>query len=233
MKFIVSNEFFEKVPHAYFGVVSVKNFDNKKEYDFIKQMLEESYSKAYEKFKDSNIKENSLITPYREAFSSLEINPNKFKCSIEALISRIAKGSPLPNINPIVDLGNALSIKYTLPVGVHDIDKFSSDIEIRKANENDRFIPFGSDQVESPDNGEIIYVSGNDVKTRRWTWRQGENSKVTEDARNFFIPIDGFTLNKDTVALLQDELVDILQNKLGLEVKNGFVDKDNNYFEFI
>ena len=56
---------------------------------------------------------------------------------------------------------------------------------------------------------------------------------VTEDAKNFFIPIDGFTLNKDTVALLQDELVDILQNKLGLEVKNGFVDKDNNYFEFI
>lgn len=232
MKFTVSDKFFEKVPNAYFGVIVVKNFDNQKEYPFITEMLKENYNKAYAHFSQINVKESPLIIPYREAFQALDMNPNKFKCSIEALISRIAKGNPLPNINPIVDLGNALSIKYTIPIGVHDIDHFSSDIEIRPANQNDIFIPFGCTESETPDEGEIIYVSGNDVKTRRWTWRQGENSKVTETAKNLFIPIDGFTENKDTVIALQNELMDILTHKLGLQVTKGFVDKEHNYFEF-
>lgn len=37
---------------------------------------------------------------------------------------RISKGNDIPHINSIVDLGNALSLKYELPVGVHDIDNF-------------------------------------------------------------------------------------------------------------
>lgn len=95
-------------------------------------------------------------------------------CSIEALITRIAKGNSIPSISPIVDLCNALSLKYILPIGAHDIDNFKGDIEIRRANENDIFVPFNSEEFEHPDLDEIIYVSGNEVKTRRWTWRQGE-----------------------------------------------------------
>lgn len=232
MKFIVSKTFFEKVPDAYFGVIIVKNFNNKMEYPFIKEMLKENSKKAFEKFKDINIKESSLITPYREAFLALGINPNKYKCSIEALITRIAKGNDLPNINPIVDLGNALSIKNILPVGIHDIDRFSGDIELKEATIHDEFIPFGSSEVEHPDEGEIVYISGNDIKTRRWTWRQGENSKITEEATNLFIPIDGFCINKDKVISLQNEFIDILENNFKLEIKKGFVDREHNIFEF-
>ncbi|WP_418889350.1 phenylalanine--tRNA ligase beta subunit-related protein [Porcincola intestinalis] len=47
----------------------------------------------------------------------MNINPNKYFCSIEALFTRIAKGKGVPHINPVVDLGNAISLKYTLPMG--------------------------------------------------------------------------------------------------------------------
>lgn len=39
MKFIVEKDFFEKVPNAYFGVVVVKGFDNKKNISFINDFL--------------------------------------------------------------------------------------------------------------------------------------------------------------------------------------------------
>lgn len=121
--------------------------------------------------------------------------------------------------------------KYILPVGVHDVDNFKGDLEIRGAVESDTFVPFESAEVEHPEVGEIVYVSSNEVKTRRWTWRQGEKSKVTEETSNIFVPIDGFSdVNKDEVIALQNELVEILKS-LGIDVVVDYVDKDKRSFE--
>lgn len=54
----------------------------------------------------------------------------------------ISKGNDISHINSIVDLGNNLSLKYELPVDVHDIDNFINvDIQIRESDRNDNFIP--------------------------------------------------------------------------------------------
>lgn len=231
MKFIVSEDFFNLVPDAVFGVVVVKGFDNSVNYDKINELFKNSLEEAQEKFLNVKIKEEAWIEPYREAFRSLGINPNKFMCSIEALMTRISKGYSIPSINPIVDLGNALSLKYHIPVGVHDISKFTNgEVMIRKATTDDVFVPFNSTEVEHADEREIVYASGNDIKTRRWTWRQGENSKVTENAKDFFIPIDGFVSNKEEVLKLQSDLVSVLHDELGLNVETGVVDKDHKEF---
>lgn len=232
MKFEVSKYFFDKVEDAVFGVVVVKNFNNKVSYDYISNMFNDSLKNSKEKFLNVKIKEEEWILPYREAFRKLNINPNKYMCSIEALMTRISKGNDIPHINSIVDLGNALSLKYELPIGVHDMDNFiDGDIQIRESDGSENFTPFGSSEIEHPEVGEIIYASGNEVKTRRWTWRQGEKSKVTEESKNFFIPIDGFTSNKDKILELQNELVKYLKENLNLEVYSGVVDKDNRIFE--
>ena len=231
MKFKVQDNFFEKIPNAVFGVVVVKNFDNTKNYDFINELFTKNLENSKEKFKDVKIKDEDWIHSYRDAFTKLGINPNKFMCSIEALMTRISKGKDIPSINPIVDLGNALSLKYELPLGVHDIDNFiDGNIEIRESTKDDVFVPFGSTEIEHLEEGEIIYASNKEVKTRRWTWRQGENSKITEKSTNLFIPFDGFTENIDKIKELQNELIDILKNKLNLEVAFGIVDKNNPEF---
>lgn len=232
MKFEVSKYFFDKVEDAVFGVVVVKNFNNKVSYDYISNMFNNSLKNSKEKFLNVKIKEEEWILPYRETFRKLNINPNKYMCSIEALMTRISKGNDIPHINSIVDLGNALSLKYELPIGVHDMDNLiDGDIQIRESDGSENFTPFGSSEAEHPEVGEIIYASGNEVKTRRWTWRQGEKSKVTEESKNFFIPIDGFTSNKDKIIELQNELVKYLKEDLNLEVYSGVVDKDNRIFE--
>ena len=61
------------------------------------------------------------IHSYQEAFRALSINPNKHLCSIESLFTRITKGKGMPHINPIVDLGNAVSLKHTLSMSAHDM----------------------------------------------------------------------------------------------------------------
>ena len=232
MKFIVSKDFFEKVDNAVFGVIIARGINNNEKHEFIDELLKTSIKDCQKYYKGKVIKESVPITYYRDAFRKLDINPNKYMCSIEALVTRTVKKGEIPNINSLVDLGNALSLKYNIPLGIHDIDKFRGNIEIREANGTEDFIPFDGEGVEHPDKGEIIYVSGNDVKTRRWTWRQGENSKITEDTANIFIPLDAFIENKEDMLKLQEEFVDILKNKLNAEVLVGLVDKNNNEYEF-
>ena len=90
----------------------------------------------------------------------MNINPNKYFCSIEALFTRIAKGKGVPHINPVVDLGNAISLKYTLPMGAHDLGKSSEDICIRLARPDDTFLAFGGEKDETPDLDEVVYAIG-------------------------------------------------------------------------
>ncbi len=232
MKFIVSEEFFSKVPNAVFGVVVAYGVDNHHKSEMIQNLLQEGIGKNKKFFEGKIVKESIPIIYYRDAFKALGINPNKYMCSIEALVTRVVKKGEVPSINSLVDLGNALSLKYNIPLGIHDIDKFQSNIMIRPARADDTFIPFGAMEIEHPEEGEIIYASGNEVKTRRWTWRQGENSKITEDTSNIFIPLDAFLENVEDMKTLQKELIDILQNKLHAKVSYGIIDKDNREFEF-
>ena len=70
-----------------------------------------------------------------------------------------------------MDLGNAVSLRHFLPIGAHDLGTIPEGLEVRPAVEGDFFLPFGGEGMETPDAGEIVYVSEHQVRTRRWTWR--------------------------------------------------------------
>ncbi len=232
MKFVVSEQVFEKLENVCFGVVVAKGINNKEENVEINTLLDQSIKFIEEKFENQKLKEAKEILPYREAFQKLDINPNKFMSSIEAMSSRVAKKKGFPKINPVVNLGNSVSLKYLVPLGAHDIDIAHEDICVRFSNEGDKFIPFGQEEVEILEQGELIYSVGDKVKTRRWIWRQSEEGKITEESKNIFFPIDGFKdKNYDNVISARDELAALLKKLFNCEVKVGFIDKDNRKIE--
>lgn len=154
MYYQVSQDFFEKLPNACFGAVAVRGLDNTHDIPQLEQMLAENVAACEAYFAGKKPKETEDILPYRAAFTALGINPNKFLCSIEALLTRIAKGKGFPHINAAVDLGNAVSIKHRLPMGAHDLDTIDEGLDVRLAKEGDTFIPFGSTEEETPDMGD-------------------------------------------------------------------------------
>lgn len=233
MKFIIQKEIFDKIDNLFVGVVVAKGIDNSKEYSKIDELLKNSITLAEEKFLNKKVKEDELIIPYRDAFLKLGINPNKFQCSVEAMFTRISKGKQLPSINPLVNLNNAISLKYTLPMGTHDLSRSELDIEMRYAKDGDVFIPMGTDEIENPDIGEVIYAVGNQVRTRRWTWRQSNEGKIDETTSYVFFPIDGFKgINDDKVKLAVEDLTNQLKENFNCDVVSGFVDKENPSFEW-
>jgi len=227
MKFVVEDAVFDVLDDVCFGVVVARNVDNSLPNAESAKLLDESICLIEEKFSGVKVKESAEILPFRAAFTKLGMNPNKFMSSIEAMATRVEKKKGFPHINPIVDLGNAISLKYLVPMGAHDMDSAAGDIVVRFSRPGDSFIPFGETEAELLEDGELIYCAGDKVKTRRWIWRQSEAGKVTADSSNIFFPIDGFSaMNREQVLAARDELARLLQQHFGCQVQVGFVDKD-------
>lgn len=231
MKFEITDDIFAKVPNMYVGVVVAQSVDNAQDYPEIEQLLDDNMKRAQKKFKNVNVKKDPLIIPYRKAFRQIGINPNRYPCSVEALFKRLSKGKNLPHINPLVDLNNALSMKYTLPMGTHTLDDATADIKMRLAEPGDTFEALGSDKIEKPDEGEVVYAVGHEVRTRRWTWRQSKFGMITAETKNVFFPIDGFgDFNKKTVDQAAKDLEEKLQTIFHAQTKRGFVDQEHPSF---
>lgn len=227
MKFFVEAPVFAKLPSVCFGVVVARGVTNGGAHPEIARLLAAAVSKVREKTAACKAKELPEIRPYREAFAALGINSNKFPSSIEALAARIEKKREFPRINPVVDLGNAISLQYLVPLGAHDLDSAAGDVCVRLSQPGDRFVPFGEEQAEELPPGELIYAVGDGVKTRRWIWRQSEIGKVTEHSSNIFFPVDGFAdQNRARVIAARDELARCLQECFHCTVTVGYVDKD-------
>lgn len=231
MKFYVTDDVFEKMPNVFFGLVSVYGVDNHKDYSEIEKELEKSIHSCEEHFEGKKVKEEIELKPYRDAFANLGMNPNKFMSSIEALLTRISKKKGFPSINPIVDLGNTISLKHYLPIGAHDLDSMIDyEFCVRVATDKDVFIPFGETEPENVDEGEVVYATKNQIRTRRWIWRQGEAGKITSDTKNLLFIIDGFMENKEEVLKAREELSHFLEKVFGCKTKCGFIDKENTVF---
>ncbi|MEI0748692.1 B3/4 domain-containing protein [Brachyspira pulli] len=233
MKFVIENKVFETLNDMCVAVIVAKGIDNSKKIDEISSMLKDSITNAEKEFENIKVKESEYIKCYREAFQKLNINPNKFMCSIEALLTRISKKKGMPEINAVVDLVNAVSIKYKLPMGAHDLDSMKEDFYIRYSVNGDIFLPFGETNTEEVDNNELVYVTSNDVRTRRWIWRQSEHGKIIETSSNIIFPIDAFIgINDDKAIKARDELSELLSQFFNCEIKTGLIDSKNNYIEF-
>ena len=227
MNFKVHPALFEILPDACFGFVVARGLDNWNMNLEAAALLQNSIQAVRAELGEINIRELPGIAAYRKAFQVLGYNPNKFMCSIEALVKRILKGGEFPLINTAVDLGNAMSLRHILPIGAHDINVCKDDIEIRFAVQGDTFVPFGSKKSEAVDVGELVYTRGNSVKTRKWIWRQGVSGMISEKSTDIFYPIDGFTgINDTVVKVARDELAGILGKIPGCSISVGWVDKN-------
>src|SRR5688500_15064137 len=70
---------------------------------------------------------------WRAAFSACAAKPSRYPSSAEALITRVLKGQPLPRVNALVDLYNAVSVRQLVPVGGEDADRLEGALRLTLA----------------------------------------------------------------------------------------------------
>jgi DNA/RNA-binding domain of Phe-tRNA-synthetase-like protein len=127
------------------------------------------------------------IQAWRRAFSKMGLKPTQYRCASEALLRRFRKEDSLPRLHPLIDLCNAISLAFAIPVAVFDTAKISGELVVRHATGDETYETF-SGEIEHPEPGEVIFSdAANRVHARRWTNRQSGVSAVRDDTGSVLI----------------------------------------------
>ena len=109
-----------------------------------------------------------------------------------------APGGDLPSLHPLVDLCNAVSAAFAIPVAALDADRITGDLEVRRAAGTERYDTFAGD-VEHPEPGEVVFVDdAGRAHARRWTNRQSGHSAISAATSRAFIVTEA--LHEDAAA---------------------------------
>ncbi|HNR66591.1 MAG TPA: phenylalanine--tRNA ligase beta subunit-related protein [bacterium] len=83
---------------------------------------------------------HEFFRPARLLYRSLGIDPTRYRPSSEALLRRALLGKPLYRVNTVVDIGNYLSLRFQLPVGIYDLDRLTPPLICRLGKEQEGYI---------------------------------------------------------------------------------------------
>jgi DNA/RNA-binding domain of Phe-tRNA-synthetase-like protein len=189
----IHQKILEEYPTFRRGIVVATGMHNHGHSEKLEAMLNEAIAQAAQQPVDLKTDPRALV--WNEAHRQFGSNPNKFPPAHCALLKRIQRpGAQIPLINKVVAIMNYNSIIDAIPVGGDDVAKAGETLELRFADGSEFFTPLGNPEtIEHPDPGEIIYVvtESGEVMCRRWNWRNGHKTRITEDTQIIVMNIDG------------------------------------------
>lgn len=203
-QFIADQSFWDLFPDTKLGVVLLKDFQVSGESSpEIKSLLKDSHQVALSHVTEENFSDNEVIQIYRKAFQKFKSKKGA-RSSIEALLKRVSNGQEIPSINPLVDIYNAASLRYALPVGAEDMDTFVGDLKLTITDGDDSFYLIGDDTNNPTLANELCYKDEAGAVCRCLNWRDGERTMITAHTRNAFLITEVLDPNK------QDQLEEAL-----------------------
>jgi DNA/RNA-binding domain of Phe-tRNA-synthetase-like protein len=127
------------------------------------------------------------IQAWRRTFSKMGLKPTQYRSASESLLRRFRKEGTLPSIHPLVDLCNAISLAFAIPIAVFDLAMVSGDLQVRRATGTESYETF-SGEIEHPDAGEVIFADeAGRAHARRWTNRQSGLSAIRPETARVLI----------------------------------------------
>lgn len=95
------------------------------------------------------------LSAWRDVFMRFGAKPKRTPCSADALRKRALRDGTMPSIDPVVDLYNAVSIRYAVPVGGENIAAYVGEPRLIVAEGSELFdtVKEGAVIHESPEAG--------------------------------------------------------------------------------
>lgn len=223
-QFIAEDSFWNLFPQAVIGVVVAEGMKPASEVpqedaDEIARLLDRANIGAERHLTSDTISENAPVKAWREAYRAFKTKKGA-RCSIENLLKRVLKGKPVGSITPAVDIYNAVSLTYALPVGGEDIDAFEGDLRLGLTEGGDAFLPLGENESDDPTlPGELCYRDDAGAVCRCWNWRDGVRTALTDTSKNAFLIIECVEPERveDCQAAI-DELASLVERYLGATI---------------
>ena len=172
----------------------------------VEEMLRRVEKDVKEKYSDIDLKNLDRVKAYRSFMWKIGIDPTKIRPASEALLRRAVRGA-LPRINSLVDLGNAISLRYLVPIGIYDLDNAVPPLTLRKAKEGEVFLPIGRGEIELK--GNELVLSDSEGPMHLFPYRDSRRTMVTLKTKNALVVAAGVPGIPSSA--LKDAVKEILQ----------------------
>jgi len=156
----------------------------------LEKFKEEVIKEVKGKYTLDSLKDAPTFRAYRDFFWRVGIDPTKTRPAAEALIRRILRDNPIPNINTIVDVYNLASIKTEIALAAFDIQELEGDLVMRFARRGENFLGIGMEKPIELEGGEVV-ISDDQKLVAIYPHRDAHRSKVTEKTRNILLLVCG------------------------------------------
>jgi DNA/RNA-binding domain of Phe-tRNA-synthetase-like protein len=208
MYFCHSAKIWTQFPQLVPGLLVVDQLHPQVEVD---RQLQPWYEQARVRLSRSSESQMAEVAAWRRAYRQMGLKPTKYRSAAEALLRRFKREDNLPRLHPLVDLCNAVSVAFALPVAVFDLAKIDSFLEVRHATGRERYLAF-SEAIEHPVPNEVIFAdAANQVHARRWTFRQSRRSVISAETERALIVSEGL---HETAASEVRSLIDTLATEI-------------------
>jgi DNA/RNA-binding domain of Phe-tRNA-synthetase-like protein len=167
---------------------------------------------------DRQVEDLPHIAAWREAYRAFGAKPQRTRNSLEALTRRASEG--LPRVNALTDVYNAISVLHQVPLGGEDFDLYDGPAQLVRAGGEEDFatVAGGEQAIDHPKPGEVIWQDDAGVTCRRWNWRQGPRTALSDETRTAFFILDALEpMDDDSLNDAADALIEGLSS-LGAEV---------------
>jgi DNA/RNA-binding domain of Phe-tRNA-synthetase-like protein len=142
-----------------------------------------------------SVAELAEVQAWRRAYSKMGLKATQYRCASEALLRRLRKEGSLPRVHPMVDLCNALSAAYAVPVAAFDVAEISGSLEVRHATGDEIYMSFAGEE-ENPAPDEVIFADeAGGAHARRWANRQSGRSAVRTETTDVLIVAEAMHLS--------------------------------------
>jgi len=229
-KIIIDKEIFEMFSDFKRGIIIVRDIKNSSSNEKIRKLLDKVIIQRVGR----EWLEHEYVKAWEEAHRKFGSNPKRYPPSIKQLLKRVQKIGRIPFINSVVASFNYVSLKYLVPCGGDDVDKVEGNLRLGLARGNEVFVPLGGGELEHPKPGEVIYYDDKtlNVMCRRWNWRNGDFSKITEESKRIVINVDGIgSIPQSLIEEARDELAKLLVEECNADLKTDLLNEDRREIE--
>ncbi len=184
MHFVHSPEIWSKFPQLVAGALLVEGITAAPDAG---PLLDPWHARARQRLGQGSESDLAEIQAWRRAYGQMGFKPTQYRSAAEALLRRFRREGDLPRLHPLVDLCNAVSLGFAVPIAALDLAGVAAPLEVRHATGDEQHLAW-SGEVETPERGEVVYAdAAGHAHARRWTFRQSRRSTVTASTERVLI----------------------------------------------
>jgi DNA/RNA-binding domain of Phe-tRNA-synthetase-like protein len=203
-----SSDVSRKFPELAICIGTISNVHVEKNNSKLDALKQNVYSEVTAKYNAETLKDDATVRAFRDFYWKLDIDPTKTRPSGEALLRRILRGNPLPNISTAVDAYNLASLKTVIPISGFDGDRITSPFTVRFARSDEFFAGVGMDKLLSLTEKMLVLADESRILCI-YPYRDSDRTKISVQTQN--VSLVGYGAPRIVEGLLKEAVETGLQ----------------------